>query len=138
MKEYVAICDGNFDCKEGVVDLPIGRPDEIAVKREVMEEGKPSVTEYQVEQEWEGASLVRLRIRTGRSHQIRVHMAHLGHPLLGDTLYHSEHPMIGRQALHSVRLSFPSVREKKQIELVAPMPEDMLGLMEYLSKERLH
>lgn len=134
VKEYAAICHGNFDVKEGVVDLPIGRPDEIAVKREVMEEGKPSVTEYRVQEEWDGASLVRLRIRTGRSHQIRVHMAHLGHPLLGDTLYHSEHPMIQRQALHSIRLSFPSIREKRQIDLVAPMPSDMLRLIGNLSE----
>lgn len=132
IKEYVAICEGTFSEKEGVVDLPIGRPDEIAVKREVMEDGKPSVTEYRVEEEWGKASLVRLRIRTGRSHQIRVHMAHLGHPLLGDTLYHSEHPMIERQALHSVRLAFPSVREKKVIDLTAPMPSDMLKLIDSL------
>ena len=127
-KRYIAIVKGLVEAEEGTIDLPIGRPDPDNVRRGVMDGGSPSVTHYKVLQRFtkQPYSLVELLLETGRTHQIRVHMSHIGHPVLGDWLYGGENVnLIERQALHAARLSFthPITGEKMMLE--APLPDDM-------------
>lgn len=134
-KTYLAILQGIFKDKTGVVDLPIGRPDPERLQRAVMTEGgSPSVTRFKVLEELGGAySLVQLQLETGRTHQIRVHMAHLGHPVLGDHLYGEERPeLISRQALHSSSLAFHHPVTGEFIKITAPLPSDMKEALERL------
>ena len=118
-----------------MVDLPIGRPDPERLERSVMTEGgSPSITRYQVLEELGmGHSLVQLKLETGRTHQIRVHMSHLGHPVMGDHLYGEENPnLISRQALHSASLSFLHPVTGQPIKITAPLPPDMEEALERL------
>ena len=83
------------------------------------------MTAYRVAERYKEASLLELQIFTGRSHQIRVHMSHIGHPIIGDTLYNKESPHIKRQALHSYYLKVKHPRSHNEIEFIAPLPKDM-------------
>lgn len=124
-KSYYALVEGVIEENAGKIDLPIGRPDEISVKRAVMKDGYPSVTNYEVVERFSGSTLVKLDLETGRTHQIRVHMSHIGHPLLSDSLYGgSESPLISRQALHAYRLSFPHPVTKKILSVECELPVD--------------
>ena len=115
---------------EGVIDAPIKKEDAATVRRVVdFDSGAPALTRYRVERSGERTSLVRLRLQTGRTHQIRVHMAHLGHPVAGDFLYGREDPRLpGRFALHStyIRLIHPVTGEV--IEAESPLPEELAAL----------
>lgn len=128
-REYLAVCEGVPAQPEGIVDQPIGRADGSVLKREVRPDGARAVTRYQVLESRGGRSLIRLELETGRTHQIRVHMAWLGHPLTGDFLYGREEPeLIGRTALHSWRLSLTHPLTGEQLKLEAKLPEDMAAL----------
>lgn len=135
-KKYIAVVKGIIPENEGTIDLPIGRPDPDRVERWVMTEGGyPSVTHYSVIERFKNHTLVRLILETGRTHQIRVHMAYTGHPVLGDHLYGGENPLlIERQALHSQYLSFNHPVSDKRIDVEAPLHDDMLKLIEKLRK----
>ena len=100
-KHYVAIVKGIFESDRGTIDLPIGRPFEDSVERAVIENGAPSVTHYTVLERFSsGHTMLELELETGRTHQIRVHLSHIGHPIVSDHLYGTEeHDLIGRQAL---------------------------------------
>lgn len=127
-REYLAIADGLFDAKEGLVDAPIGRKDGSTIEREVnFETGEKAVTHYSIIKENQvlNCSLLKLWLETGRTHQIRVHMKHLGHPLLGDFLYNPDMTHIKRQALHSYSLTFNHPITKEPLQFVAPVPDDM-------------
>ncbi|MBR2620717.1 MAG: RluA family pseudouridine synthase [Firmicutes bacterium] len=125
-KRYVAVVKGIVESDEGTIDLPIGRPDPDHVRRGVMEYGAPSVTHYKVLDRYNGYSLVELLLETGRTHQIRVHMSHIGHPVLGDWLYEGLNPLlIDRQALHAAKLTFTHPMTKKRMTFEAPIPEDI-------------
>lgn len=125
-KRYIAVVKGTLNSDNGTIDLPIGRPDPAHVRRGVMEDGAPSITHYKVIDRLKGYSVVELLLETGRTHQIRVHMSHIGHPILGDWLYGGENPaLITRQALHAVSLSFIHPISRKRMELKAPLPDDM-------------
>ena len=129
-RTYLAVCEGEIAQWEGVIDQPIGRADGSVLRREVRCGGADAVTRYQVVEVKEGRSLVRLELETGRTHQIRVHMAWLGHPLVGDFLYGTERPeLIGRTALHSWKLNLKHPLTGEWLDLTAPVPEDMLGLL---------
>lgn len=133
-KKYVAILCGTIHEERGTVDLPIGRPDPADVRRGVMEGGAQSVTHYKVlERLASGYTLVELILETGRTHQIRVHMSHIGHPVLGDKLYggHRE-GLIDRQALHAAKLSFIHPITKEPLNAEAPVPDDMKTVLETL------
>ncbi len=137
-KIYIAILRGIPPHPEGVVDLPIGRPDPEQLQRRVMPEGgAPSVTRYRVlEKLGSGYSLVQLRLETGRTHQIRVHMAHLGHPVLGDFLYgREESALIGRQALHAASLAFAHPVTGEPMKIAAPLPSDITEALERLRRQ---
>ena len=135
-KKYTAVVKGVIPENEGTIDLPIGRPDPDRVERWVMTEGGfPSVTHYSVIERFKNHTLVRLILETGRTHQIRVHMAYTGYPVLGDHLYGGENPLlIERQALHSRYLSFNHPVSDERIDVEAPLHEDMLKLIEKLRK----
>ncbi len=109
-REYLAIVSGDVKVKSGTINAPIARKPGSVIERMVSPDGDDAVTEYEVLEKSRGMSLVRVRPLTGRTHQIRVHMAHMGNPIIGDFLYGEEHPrLIGRCALHShrIRLELP-------------------------------
>ncbi|MDO4870227.1 MAG: RluA family pseudouridine synthase [Bacillota bacterium] len=125
-KTYIAIVSGVIEDDRGTIDAPIGRPDPVDVRRGVMADGAPSVTHYEVLERYDRYTLVQLALETGRTHQIRVHMSHIGHPVLGDHLYGEEKPyLIERQALHAARLEFRHPVSDQLMSVEAPLPEDM-------------
>jgi len=130
VREYLAVVDGCPPQEEGVIDLPIAKADGATVRREVRQDGKEARTFYRVIQKGK-RSLVRLRLDTGRTHQIRVHMSHLGCPVTGDFLYGTEWPqqLPGRFALHSamIRLKHPVSGEWLTVE--SELPEGLKQLL---------
>lgn len=133
-KSYLAIVHGNMKTDKGTIDLPIYRPGEDSIKRTVDERGQRSITHYEVIERLNNADLVKLTLETGRTHQIRVHLSHLGYPIYGDTLYcdTDDSELIDRQALHAYKLGFPDPRTGNIISLEAELPEDMVILKEKL------
>lgn len=127
-REYLAICTGVPPEAEGKIDAPIARYNE--EKRFcVREDGAPSLTRYKVLLTWEGRSLLRVRPETGRTHQIRVHMASIGCPLLGDRLYGRLSRELDRPALHSAALTLIHPLTGETVSVRAPLPEDMRALL---------
>lgn len=130
-REYVAICEGVPDPAQGIIDAPIGRDETSLLRRCMREDGQRAVTEYEVLSAQLGCALVRLLPHTGRTHQLRVHMAHMGHPLVGDWLYGTEDKaLITRPALHSYKLRFTHPLTGEVVEVTAPLPQDMARLVE--------
>lgn len=130
-RKYLAIAVGELS-GEGTVDAPIARLD--GLKRYVSDEGQSAVTHYRAVKILNGYTLTELCLETGRTHQIRVHMAYIGHPLLGDWLYGEENDIFPRQALHSsyLRLIHPVTGE--EMEFVPPLPEDMESFLQIQTK----
>jgi len=125
-RTYYAIVMGEDLPNEGVVDAPIGRKEGSTIERMVdFENGERAVTHYKVLERKKGKSLVALNLETGRTHQIRVHMKYIGHPLIGDFLYNPECKLMQRQALHSYRLKFTHPITKEEMVFEAPLPKDM-------------
>ena len=129
-REYRGICDGVPQPTRGTIDLPISRQPGSLLKRSIDPEGLPSRTEYEVLSVSHGRTLLRLRPITGRTHQLRLHMAAIGHPLTGDWLYGAEDKaLITRPALHSYELWLRHPLTKDLLHITAPIPEDMLSLI---------
>ena len=130
---YHAIVRGVVQHDEGVCEEPVGRAF-LNRKKVVIRPsgGKDAITFFRVLKRFPNATLVEIRPKTGRTHQIRVHFAHMGHPVLGDTLYGIPFPPIKRQALHASTLGFEHPRTKKSIFLTSEIPEDMQGLLRFL------
>ena len=127
-REYLAIVDGVMKEDEGTICAPIGRKEGSTIERMVdYENGEHAVTHYTVLERRTNVTLVSLRLETGRTHQIRVHMMSIGHPLIGDFLYHPEDIRMSRQALHAWHLSFTHPITKEKLSFEAPIPEDMLA-----------
>ncbi len=125
-KQYIAIVEGIVEPAAGIVDAPLGPDPNDQRRRAVVEVGDSAYTEYRVREQYgDEAALLDVTIRTGRTHQIRVHLEALGYPVLGDTLYGHRSELIARQALHASRLGFrlPSTDEYREFE--APLPDDM-------------
>lgn len=127
-KEYLAVTAGCPESLSGTVCAPLGKCRDHLMKMEVQEEGKRAVTHYEVARPGK-FSLVRVWLETGRTHQIRVHMAYIGHPLAGDSLYGGD-PVLGRAALHAWKLSFIQPFSGKKIELTSELPQDMKEILE--------
>ena len=130
-REYRAVAVGRVEPPCGVIDAPIGRAEGSIIRRCVRADGLPSLTEYETLQVNDRFTLLRLRPQTGRTHQLRVHMAYLGHPLAGDWLYGMEDKtLIARPALHSYELWFTQPVTGQELHFTAPIPQDMQRLME--------
>ncbi len=134
-REYLAVTWGIPD-QEGRVEAPIGRHPSQRIKMAVVPGGKPAITHYRILRRYQGAALVCCRLETGRTHQIRVHMAHVGHPLLGDPVYGRAStpglPSFGRQALHATRLGLIHPVSQAPLSWEVPLPDDMKQLLEDL------
>lgn len=154
-KYYIAVVDGSFRTPTGIVDEPLSESTTTRGKMLVHKRGKESKTAYEVLESFTSFSYVRLRIFSGRLHQIRVHMAHIGHPLVVDHLYgrreaffiseikrkkfnlkkgEEEKPLIERQPLHSHQLIFPHPISGKMLNLEFPIPKDIKALLNQLRK----
>ena len=128
-KEYLAIAKGILESKSGTLNFPIARKEGSIIERTVSSDGDSAITHYDVVKEFNNLSLVHIVLETGRTHQIRVHFSHIGHPILGDTLYGSPSELINRQALHSYKLTFIHPVTKKVLSLEAPLPNDIENII---------
>lgn len=132
-KYYIAVTEGVLQPEKGVIDKPIGKDAADPVRRIVTSGGQRAVTAYETISSLKGFSMVRLELHTGRTHQIRVHLSHMGCPIIGDTLYGKESTLIGRQALHASDMELPGLKEGAaggveavgMIRLHAGLPSDI-------------
>lgn len=128
-KEYLAIAKGILESKSGTLNFPIARKEGSIIERTVSSDGDSAITHYDVVKEFNNLSLVHIVLETGRTHQIRVHFSHIGHPILGDTLYGSPSELINRQALHSYKLTFIHPVTKKELILESSLPNDIKNII---------
>ena len=132
-KMYIAVVKGVVKEDFGTINEPIYRPTDDSVKRIVHEDGQPSVTHFEVVERLKDATVLKLKLETGRTHQIRVHLNHIGHGIIGDELYgYVDESLINRQALHAFSLKFKQPRTREDLEFKAPLPKDMEELIEKL------
>ncbi|MGZ5440657.1 MAG: RluA family pseudouridine synthase [Thermoanaerobaculia bacterium] len=144
-KEYVALVYGTPSSERGTVDAPIGRDPRDRKRMAVVAAGRAAITDYEVAERLRYVSLVRCRLRTGRTHQIRVHMKHLGHPIVGDPLYSGPQwrgipdkrvqkllSSLGRQMLHAARITFAHPTSGEAMSFEAPLPGDFASVIEAL------
>ncbi len=131
-KYYLALLHGKFNKLADTINQPIGLAEGSQIKRTVSCDGKPAITHYRVLEQLSNTALVRLRIETGRTHQIRVHSHYIGHPVVGDDLYGSfERVAIARQALHAAEMHFMTPRSGA-VKITSPLPDDILRAMRIL------
>lgn len=130
-KEYLAIVHGIFENVQGTINLPIARKENSIIERHISENGQEAVTHYEVLKTSNDLSLVHCTLQTGRTHQIRVHMSAIGHPLVGDTLYGSDFSdSITRQALHSYKISFIHPISHQIVSFTSELPDDIKSSIE--------
>lgn len=131
VRQYFAVTEGIPEPPKGTIDAPIGKCDGATVKREVREDGKPCRTHYETLKTANGLALVHLTLDTGRTHQIRVHMKHIGCPVFGDFLYGTESTLLpGRFALHSESVRFLHPLTGEEMRFSAPLPEALKKILE--------
>ncbi len=132
---YIALAEGYLEGNKGKIDKPIGQDRHHSTRRRVSDTGDPAVTHFEVTERLKDHTLVRLRLETGRTHQIRVHLSSINHPLAGDGLYGGKRGVISRQALHGERLiwSHPWTGEKQQV--TAPLPDDISDALSKLRRK---
>jgi 23S rRNA pseudouridine1911/1915/1917 synthase len=118
-RTYLAIVHGHLKKKKGIIHEPIGRDRHHSTRRRVSPSGQDAITHYQVIREVQNTSYIRCWLETGRTHQIRVHLSHIGHPLIGDTLYGGK-PLFNRQALHAAKLEFTHPITGRKVTCYAP------------------
>ena len=136
-RTYECLAVGNFREDSGTVDAPIGRhPVDRKRMAVVRQGGREAVTHWEVIARYPGVTHLRCRLETGRTHQIRVHLAYIGHPILGDTVYGAKKPVAGLtgQCLHAVGLRFIHPRTGKPVELTCPLPEEFVRMLEKLRR----
>jgi len=134
-KDYLALAEGLLAAEEGLIDAPLLRVPGTTIRRRVDPAGQPSQTRFRLLQSFpelgeKGHSWLRLKLLTGRTHQIRAHMAHLGHPLAGDSLYGGSTELIGRHALHCAVLRFRQPVTGEELEIRSPLPPDLQQLLQ--------
>ena len=123
-RTYQALVQGIVDPPAGTIDAPIGAHPTLANRRAICPQGDPAVTYYRTIRTFDHAALLELNLETGRTHQIRVHLAHINHPLIGDGMYGIRTSWMKRQALHAFSLSFHQLKNDREIVVHAPLPED--------------
>lgn len=135
-RTYECLAVGNFRQDSGTVNAPIGRSRSDRKKMAVVAEGRPAVTHWEVLARYPGVTHLRCRLETGRTHQIRVHLAYIGHPILGDTVYGNRKPVPGLtgQCLHATGLRFLHPRTGRPVELTCPRPEEFERMLAKLQK----
>jgi 23S rRNA pseudouridine1911/1915/1917 synthase len=147
-REYLAVCTGAMT-GGGTIEEPIGRHRTLRIKMAVRSDGRPAVTHYRIEKRFHAHTLARVRLETGRTHQIRVHLAHVGYPIVGDPVYGGRRRLTAgasaeltvalesfkRQALHAARLEFVHPKSGKRVSYEAPLPEDLVGLLGALDRD---
>ncbi len=131
-KAYVALVKGKVTPQSGVIDAPIGRDRVHRQKMSISDLGRPARTAYTVLRYLDGYTLVEARPETGRTHQLRVHFASVGHPIVGDATYGAKSELVGRQFLHAQRLSFKLPSTGKIVEFTAPLPPDLRSALDRL------
>ncbi|HLW59924.1 MAG TPA: RluA family pseudouridine synthase [bacterium] len=133
---YLALVRGTLRGEAGVIDAPVGRHPVHRTRMAVVPRGRPAVTRYRVRERFPEATLLECRLETGRTHQIRVHLLHIGHPILGDPVYgRARVPEMQRQALHAARLAFTHPRTGDAVTCDAPLPRDFATLLDRLRAE---
>ena len=131
-KGYLGLATGVVSPPDGRIDAPIFRDPRSRKRMAVVLNGRESVTKYRVLESFDGYSLVELYPETGRTHQIRVHLAYLGHPLLADTVYGKASPMLGRQFLHAHHLRFRHPESGEPVEFRSELPKDLATVLDVL------
>lgn len=129
IRRYLAVVEGIVSPDNGAIDLPIAQLDPDLRPRTVAPSGKRAITYFTVVKRLKDSTLLSLTLGTGRTHQIRVHLSHMGYPIYGDDLYGHPSPLIGRQALHAGQLFFSQPRTGQELHLEAPMPPDIIELL---------
>lgn len=128
-KEYIAVCEGIFESKIGTINLPIGRKENSIIERCVCSDGDIAITHYNVLKSLKNTSVVHVTLETGITHQIRVHLSNIGHPILGDTLYGNPSSVINRQALHAYKVKFIHPITGLNVEYIATIPSDIKSII---------
>ena len=136
-RTYECLVTGNMKQDSGTVDAPIGRSSADRKKMAVVPTGRRAVTHWEVVARYPGVTHLRCRLETGRTHQIRVHMAHIGHPILGDTVYGAKKPVPGLtgQCLHAAGLRFVHPRTGELVELHCPLPPEFTAMLQKLQNK---
>lgn len=128
-RTYMAFVEGNFETMSGSIEEPIGRKDTSIIEREVRRNGQYALTHYRVIQQFPSFTWLELQLATGRTHQIRVHLSYIGHPLLGDDLYGGSMEKMNRQALHCKQLVFKHPFSNETLQFSSELPDDMKRLL---------
>ncbi len=131
---YKGIVIGNFKEETGTINAPIGRNPKDRKKMAIVTGGREAITHFTVLEQYKGYSFVQFRLETGRTHQIRVHMAHIGHPLLGDDVYGKSYKDLQGQTLHAQTIGFIQPSTKKYVEVDAPLPDYFIELLDKFRK----
>ena len=129
-KTYLALVQGQPKPREGQIEAPIGRSHRDRKKMAVMEDGREAISRYRIREDLRGHSLLEVEPITGRTHQIRVHMAAINHPIVGDAVYGKRSPLVGRQFLHAWKLTFQMPLSGRLVEFESPLPEDLRTALE--------
>ena len=127
-KYYIAILDGILENDHGTIEAPIARKENSIIERTISSSGDNAISHYKVLKRFRNMTEVEFYLETGRTHQLRVHSKHIGHPIIGDTLYDKSSALISRQALHAYKVEFihPIIKEKTIIQ--APVPDDLKNI----------
>lgn len=130
-KTYLAVVHGNVKNDSGLIDMPLGKHED-GIRQTVRRDGSKSLTKYRVIKRFSQGTLLELDLLTGRTHQLRVHLSHMGNPIMGDNLYSEIEAPINRQALHATKISFNNLRFDKRMTVQAKLPEDIKNLIKIL------
>ena len=135
-KSYLALVEGQVTAGHGVIDAAIGRDPRRRKMMSVMADGRPAVTEYRVLERFERNTYLEVELHTGRTHQIRVHLAYIGHPVVGDTVYgyRKQRLTLKRQFLHAAQLVFHHPCRDETLDLTAPLPDDLQKVLDELER----